>query len=168
MIVSFSIPEMLPAIWEGLREIDGKPRTLPCLHDRATKAWLRDTIVAAGAHRASPTHVKRQTIRRFSSHWLRLVDNPLAYNLHLYWKSRHPTERRFLAEVPCQQAYLITIERHSQGEGFDVQVEDDKRPLPLEYMATLFLHDGFKSGRAFRDYFVPQPGDRFAGVLIRW
>ncbi|MGD9766814.1 MAG: hypothetical protein AB7U62_04150 [Pseudolabrys sp.] len=28
--------------------------------------------------------------------------------------------------------------------------------------------DGFESAEAFRDYFVPNPGDRFDAILFKW
>lgn len=160
MIVSFSVPRMLPLIWNGLVQInEARPGSVPQVRDRDTCAWIasqRQEVKQFDFER-----VKRQTIRLITSdHWLKVVENPGRYMLDLYWKNQYAPERRRLATVPCRSAERITIENI------------DGRALvmpPDDCISSDVAHaDGFDSFQQFRDYFVPKPRDRVNGVILRW
>lgn len=156
MILSFSAPEMLPYIRNGIVQAKG---------------------VSVGGAR-----VKRQTIRREgeqSRRVLKLLDDRGAfpYRLHLYWKSRAP-DREFLGvfEPECAKAAPILIEhvvtrreppfiRIVALGATSVFSEDN---WPNKTFSDFSYADGFDSPEAFRDYFVPNPGDVFKGIVYRW
>jgi len=166
MLISFSEQPMLPYIRDGIRQANGED--------------------VRGAR------VKRQTIRQRGARaadlldWCRAHDTrTIPYDLHLWWKSRTP-DRLFLGavrnisiwpieilhscvippeggEYPCIRidgphgwrdgdTTLFWSPGHAGGEGFAAEA----------------YADGFDSPEAFRDYFVPNFGDRFDAVLFRW
>jgi hypothetical protein len=169
MILSFNIIDMLPYVWNGLVQIDeARPGSVPQVRNPVAAQWITER------RNESPngmdfTRVKRQTIRALTSdHWLKLVDNPDRYKLDLYWKNQYAPERRRLATVACKGAQVIWIEHGHLG----VTTIGSETSLPTNGDGSegdeLWHRDGFDNLRAMRDYFVPKPGDRFAGVLIRW
>lgn len=167
MLISFSVPAMLPYIRAGLRQRRGED--------------------------VGGVRVKRQTIRRLGPRGLRLlqhdpIGHTIPYDLQLWWKSRTP-QRELIGEVRIEdggaRVYGIDI-LHSEI------VEPGGRRHPCiridgprgwrEGDVTLFWspgdapgpfhdeahRDGFDSAEAFRDYFVPNDGDRFPAILFKW
>lgn len=162
MILSFSVPAMRPMIEAGLREMRGELQP--------------------------GTRVKRQTIRARGPRADKLLreSRTVGYNLHLWWKSRTP-ERALIGVVRAGSATVWPIEiLHTTVE--------DPGAAPRQILrldgprgwrtgdAMIFWSplrggpafedearaDGFDTVEAFRDWFVPKPGDRFAGILYRW
>lgn len=165
MLLSFSEPSMRPYVEAGIRQANG---------------------VVVGDLR-----VKRQTIRRRGSRGERLIElaknacwtHP--YDLHLWWKSR-TKEREHLGTISGgSRIYPITI-LHSFVEPMNrpkypvVRIDgpqgwrdgDAMLFWSPNYGGRSFteeaIADGFNSAEAFRDYFVPNLGDRFDGVLFKW
>ena len=164
MLLSFSVPEMLPWIRAGIRQARGEP--------------------VSG-------RVKRQTIRRLGPRGQMVLDHAsracwtCPYDLHLWWKSR-TAERELLGVIAggCR-VYPVTI-LHSTVEppgkppyeciridgprgwrkGDDVLFWSPGDP-PGQFLAEAQA-DGFDSMEAFRDFFVPKLGDVFEGVLFKW
>lgn len=164
MILSFSVPAMLPYIEAGIRQHAGED--------------------------VDAERVKRQTIRRRGPRAEKLlgwdtIAHTQPYDLHLWWKSRTPQRRHLGTIAGGSKVYPITI-LHSTVE------PPDGPPYPIiridgprgwrEGDAMLFWSgdysdpafraearaDGFDSAQAFRDYFVPNLGDRFEGILFKW
>lgn len=140
MLLSFSVDYMRPMIVEGLLQC-GKP---PGYKDTGKR-------------------VKRQTIRERGPRANRL----LAYGkrpdmaLHLWWKSR-TKEREFIGSVSKWSVSPITIEN-----------QNGALIIECHQMATMTrdefsLADGFNGLSDFRDYFVPNIGDSFNGILYKW
>ncbi|WP_316214325.1 hypothetical protein [Bradyrhizobium sp. SZCCHNR2032] len=166
MILSFSVPAMLPYIRAGLWQLRGK--------------------------NIDEARVKRQTIRSLGprAHTLLAWDpigHTIPYDLQLWWKSRTP-QRELLGEVNCGRVRVYQIEiLHSRiepvrGEPYPCIRIDGPRGW-REGDATLFWSpgddaasdfareayaDGFDSPAAFRDFFVPNMSDRFDAILIKW
>lgn len=161
MLLSFSVPVMLPYIRAGLRQRAGE--------DVGGERVKRQTIRACGPrNQALLDHAK-------SAGWTIYQD------LHLWWKSR-TTEREFLGKVDPvgTRIYPINI-LHStvtnpDGSSYPVVRIDGPR-------GSLFWSEGYERGgafereayvdgfdtpQAFRDFFVPNVGDRFDGVLFKW
>jgi hypothetical protein len=110
------------------------------------------------------TRTKRQTIRRWSPHWARVIGHEEAFPLHLWWKSR-TADRCFLGRVPCLDAREVVI--INQGGNVNIGDATETKPKIWRDGAVWYL-DGFDRFEQFRDYFVPNPGDQFKGVLLRW
>ncbi|UPT93916.1 hypothetical protein J4G48_0031905 [Bradyrhizobium barranii subsp. apii] len=167
MLISFSEPPMLPYIRAGLRQRRGED--------------------IAGVR------VKRQTMRKLGERGRKLLEwdpigHSIPYDLHLWWKSR-TTERELIGEVRVQdggiRVYALNI-LHSEiinpdGSRYPVCRIDGPRGWragdamlfwspgdePNAFCAETFA-DGFDSPAAFRDYFVPNLGDRFDAILFKW
>lgn len=168
MLLSFSVPEMLPMIARGIAQV----------------------------HRAAEEgRVKRQTIRRRGLRAELLIERAseaswtIPYDLHCWWKSRTP-DGYCIGVVPCQhvRVYPITI-LHSSVEpthapdypclringprgwrdGDDVLFwsPSDGSGIETAFGREAFA-DGFDSVEAFRDFFVPNLGDRFEAILFKW
>lgn len=144
MILSFSIPNMRPYIEAGIRQ-------------------------AKGEHVSE--RVKRQTIRELKpgGRYEHLLNN-LKYiepvDLHIWWKSRTP-EREKLGTVRLLSVERIII----RNQGGILQVcREAYPPGPMsDYgIVRLARADGFNGTVRFADFFVPNPGDVFNGVLIKW
>lgn len=159
MLISFSVPKMLPYIRAGLLQ------------------RLGDSIYNE--------RVKRQTIRRLGTRGkqLLLARDPLTheipYDLHLWWKSRTP-ERELIGVVRAEngpaRVYQLTIKRYESsceisGEsGWRTGLQtlawysgDEPNAFSAETDA-----DGFDSPKEFRDFFVPNRCDRFDAILTKW
>lgn len=152
MLLSFSVTAMRPWIVNGLIQ-RGNP---PGYVDKGER-------------------VKRQTIRADGPRAQRLLEvarlNGWKHpgRLDLWWKSR-TKERQSLGCVTGFELYPVLISHHdivavdSPGVGF-------LKWSPAAGGADLVkfaLADGFDSVEAFRDFFVPQHGDRFVGVVFKW
>lgn len=165
MLLSFSEPSMKQFVIDGLAQANGREIT---------------------------SRVKRQTIRRRGARGVRLLREAetagplLWYELHLWWKSR-TQEREFFGVAKPAWVYPIHI-LHSTVEPLD----RPKYPLVRVVLpgtvygegqncgfwsatdeggglvSKVAHDDGFESVAAFRDYFVPNVGDEFTGILYRW
>lgn len=168
MLLSFSVPEMLPYIEAGIRQAQGED---------------------IGAAR-----VKRQTIRRRGKRYDAMLAAArrsgwwLPADLHLWWKSRRP-ERRHLGTIkgvcriypvtilhsftqspsgPKQTIYRIDGPRGwRDGDGDDMLFWSPGAGEHSGFAQEAF-NDGFESPQDFCDYFVPNMGDCFEGALLRW
>lgn len=168
MLISFSVPIMRPWIYAGLHQRCG---------------------VDLG-----PTRVKRQTIRARKARAEKLlaydpVGHTITHDLHLWWKSRTP-EREKIGEVEQGdgpiRVYPIDL-WHTYVEPMNAErypcVRINGPRGWREGDATLFWSpgddpacglareayaDGFDSPEAFRDYYVPNMGDRFDAILFKW
>lgn len=163
MLLSFSIPSMRPMIEAGLRQLHGED---------------------IGIER-----VKRQTIRAMGPRSQKLLQHDpggqtIPYDLHLYWKSRTP-ERALLGVVPAARARVQQVRVERIGKSGDIpehvnfwrwQAMSTAPRLWTSYVGTPAdtgfaieaFADGFFSAQAFADFFVPQCGDRFDGIIFRW
>lgn len=167
MLLSFSVPEMLPMLRAGLAQCRGE--------DVGTK------------------RVKRQTIRQYGPRAERLlahdpIGHTIPYDLHLWWKSRTP-DRALIGTIPCGippvRVYRLDIWHTSikpVGEPAYPCIRIDGPRGWRNGDAMLFWSpnhgghlfeqetraDGFDSAEAFRDFFVPNPGDRFDAILFKW
>jgi hypothetical protein len=167
MLLSFSVPKMLPWIENGLRQYAGEDVT---------------------------GRVKRQTIRATGPRYellLRCAGDPVVLQvatLHLWWKSR-TKERRSLGDVKNFRIRPITITREADEENdcdyMMVKIAGDDGPAALwmEWIPSksitalhewkggigkLIYDDGFDSFDDFAEFFVPNVGDVFKGVLLQW
>ncbi|NEV79289.1 hypothetical protein DYI24_19855 [Rhodopseudomonas sp. BR0C11] len=165
MLISFSEASMLPYIRAGIRQARGED--------------------------VRGERVKRQTIRGRGQRAEKLlacdpVGHTIPYSLDLWWKSRTP-EREHLGGIDCSLVRVWPIEIwHSFIEYTDGSTSECIRINgPRGWRdgdAVLFWSpgdaagafaaeayaDGFDSPEAFRDYFVPNRGDRFDAVLFKW
>ncbi|MDZ4382827.1 MAG: hypothetical protein U0942_15960 [Parvibaculum sp.] len=159
MMLSFSIPAMRPMIEAGLRQ-------------------------RAGEELPEAARVKRQTIRARGPVWQRVLAGTeggrdlggrVERDLHLWWKSR-TKERALMGVVRGFEIYPVTISRDDDAKYVIVQhpgayIVGQPTRLRLAWSPEIFdfaLADGFEHAEAFADFFVPRPGDRFAGALIKW
>lgn len=164
MMLSFSEPGMLPYVRAGIRQAAGED---------------------VGGER-----VKRQTIRRRGPRAEQLLaHDPIAgttpYIFNLYWKARTP-QCEHLGDVSCVRVVAIEI-LHSRVEPTDRAPYQSLRICGRRHWNddgddTLFwahgdadsgfcrfaFNDGFETVEAFREYFVPNFGDRFEAILYRW
>lgn len=163
MLISFSEAPMLPYIRAGIEQ-----------------AWGEDV----GGER-----VKRQTIRRRGPRAEKLlafdpIGHTIPYDLDLWWKSRTQA-RELLGRVSDVRIWPIDI-LHStieQTNGAVTQCIRINGPRGWRkgdavlfwspgdepgLLASEAYADGFDSAEAFRDYFVPNLGDRFDAVLFKW
>jgi len=164
MMLSFTIDSMRPKIEAGLRE-------------RAVTGFPRP------AGYQSTEEVKRQTIRFRGPVWQRVLaeakNGIVERDLHLWWRSRTKNRERLgvvrsfsiepvtilrpSAATCCIQLGNMTLEAPADGS------ISSALPSPLLYVAHSFAHaDGFDSFKDFVRFFVPGPGDRFPGALIKW
>jgi len=149
MLLSFSHDDMRPMIVNGLRQLAGEP---------IGRGW-----------------VKRQTIREFGPMNQKLFGDKLHLSdltLHLWWKSRTPARFKF-GEVTGRGTRIEISNRLGPHSGRSwVVVEDQGKAnlwtLGMPSMEDFALADGFNSEDDFREYFVPEPGDVFDGVLFQW
>jgi len=140
MLLSFSHDDMRPMILNGLRELAGEP---------TSGAWI-----------------KRQTIRAFGPmnqklFWGKSYLSGLT--LHLWWKSR--TAERFKFGQVTGRGTRVTI--RNIGPEIVVVIHATQKMSGMEVHAFAQA-DGFTNLDAFIDYFVPQTGDVFRGVLFQW
>lgn len=172
MLISFSVEKMRPYIEAGIRQAKGED--------------------VGGAR------VKRQTIRRMGPRWREIVevvqrhDFYFPADLHLWWKSRTPQRERLgvIGQTIATniRIYPITIKYRMEtfsGEPDAVPTLWVKGPegwrdglrhiFTTDFDSTLdgpvkrvARADGFDSVSEFKDYFVPNLGDVFEGVLIKW
>ncbi len=145
MLLSFSETSMLPYVRAGIRQALGED--------------------------VGDIRVKRQTIRRRGPRAERLLRcDPIAQTislpLHLWWKSRTP-KRELLGIIPAQLVRVYAMEIAHKPSGTCIY---QLMPLGVESLdvAVEAFFDGFDSPEAFRDYFVPNPGDRFDAILFKW
>jgi hypothetical protein len=168
MLLSFSVPAMLPMIERGLRQRAG------------------EGLIGGVAE----TRVKRQTIRKMGPRAVDMLERAAEnewncpYDLHLWWKSR-TKQRAHLGTVQGAKVYPIEIEhkllstvrmilpRALAGDGvlyganiltFWSETRQEGRSTFEEFAYA----DGFDSGRDFVRFFVPNKGDRFEGVVFKW
>lgn len=166
MIISFSVPVMLPMIRAGLAQREGD--------------------ISVG-------RVKRQTIRAMGPRAVRLLamarerSNTIPYDLHLWWKSR-TAERYLIGTVPASHGISVfhinivhTEVNNPDGSNYPICRIDGPHGWragdsmlfwspgnePNGFAIEAF-NDGFDSPEAFRDYFIPNVGDRFDAILFKW
>lgn len=169
MILSFSVDAMRPYLEAGARQALGED--------------------VGGAR------VKRQTIRRRGPRaeamlkWDTICGTH-PYDMHLWWKSR-TDERALIGAIPNLspkariRIYPITILHSSVkpviGEEYQcIKIDGCHRwdkdnscyfwspDHGGDSFETFARADGFETVAAFRDYFVPNRGDVFNGVLYTW
>lgn len=163
MMLSFTIDSMRSKIEAGLRE-------------RAVTGFPRP------AGYQSTEDVKRQTIRFRGPVWQRVLaeakNGIVERDLHLWWRSRTKNRER-LGTVRGFGIEPITISRegafcgiYMQERGLIGALADGSVPAlpdPGVILAHAFARaDGFDSFTDFARFFVPKPGDRFPGALIKW
>lgn len=171
MMLSFSMPSMRPMIEAGLREraVTGFPPS--------REGASADRPAAQGGSRT-----KRQTIRHRGPVWQRMIaeaiNGRVERDLHLWWKSRS-SERELLGVVRGFHIEAIAIE-NCAGDCLihrpsitSCAPADGSSPSALPDVEFMLAHamardDGFEDFAAFARYFAPNPGDRFAGALIKW
>lgn len=170
MLLSFSIPTMRPMIHAGLMQRRG--------------------------YDVGGARVKRQTIRKLGARGRVLLEHArgagwtIPYDLHLWWKSRTP-ERELIGVASYETAthpiyaYPInilhsTVQPTHSTEYPVVRIDGPRGWRSGDSMLfwskgdgdNAFVSearaDGFDNAEAFRDYFVPNIGDRFDGVLFKW
>lgn len=164
MILSFSVPAMLPYLRAGIDQAQGKE--------------------------IGDARVKRQTIRARGPRAEKLlawdtIAHTHPYDLHLWWKSRTPQRKHLGTIRGGGRIYAITIlhsftqspggpkEQCLKIDGCHQWDEGDScyfwGPEHGGEKFAAFAHaDGFESPEAFRDYFVPNLGDKFEGVMFKW
>jgi hypothetical protein len=170
MLLSFSVPVMRPWIVAGLQQRLG---------------------VDVGDQR-----VKRQTMRRYGPRAEKLlahdpIGHSIPHDLHLWWKSR--TAERALLGIAKQgqgdrpiRIYALDIWHTFIAPTRGARIPCIRINGPRGWRdgdAVLFWSpgdsadcgfareahaDGFDSPEAFRDFFVPNMGDRFGAILIKW
>lgn len=170
MLLSFSLPDMLPNLVLGLDEagaLAGKP-TAP-LFDWAAHVCGGGRTV--WAHADATTGPKRQTIRAFNpatssarSPYRRAAPGGTA---HLWWKSRVPDEKRKLGVVRLQGVRRVAMQRYYVGPPKVVTLERG-RWADVPNLDAFARADGFPDVEAMADWFVPEPGDSFQGVVLSW
>lgn len=135
---------------------------------------MREMVVYGAQQRAGidvgGARVKRQTIRGLGPRNGRLLDRArrndwhLDYDLTLWWKSRTPVRCR-LGEVIRSEGMPIFLQPiaidHTPGFSYFLRVDG-------YHVEALAEADGFDSPEEFRDFFVPNLGDRFEGVMFKW
>lgn len=173
MLLSFSVDSMRPMIKAGLRQRAGE--------DVGSERVKRQTIRHRGPR------AEKLLAHAKDAGWT------IPYDLHLWWKSR-TKDREFLGCVshddrPFQFIRCWWIEiLHSSveppgGEPYQcIRVCAPRGVIhPHDGMAfwspgqgagctieQFARADGFETVEAFRDFFVPNDGDRFQAILFRW
>lgn len=168
MLLSFSVPSMLPMIRAGLRQRAGE--------------------------RVGGERVKRQTMRALGPRAEKLlsydpIGHTIPYDLDLWWKSRTPA-REHLGKVKAENGCFIKVYKLDIMHSFVEPTNAPKYPVvringprgwrhgdptcwwspgdaPSAFGLEAF-NDGFDSPEEFRDYFVPNMGDRFDAILFKW
>lgn len=174
-LISFSIPEMLPMVLAGLADVT-KETGHGVNNVLDAQLWASNEFPQEAEAWVHCQRRKRQTCRRFDfnqdhsrSPWARLERGD---RLSLWWKSR-TANRRFLGSAKVASVSFVRIENLA---GFMVVypvVKDLKtgryghRADTLDTRQFAF-EDGFASLDECRDFFVPNEGDVFEGVLIKW
>ncbi|WP_315804058.1 hypothetical protein [Bradyrhizobium sp. SZCCHNS3002] len=169
MLISFSVPAMRPWIVAGLQQRRG---------------------VDVGDQR-----VKRQTYRGYGPRAEQLLawdenGGTIPYDLHLWWKSR-TRERELLGIAKQGDGDPIRVYHLDIWHTYVEPMNADRYPCvringpygwrdgdpvlfwspgdaPGSAFAAEACADGFDSPEAFRDFFVPNMGDRFDAILIKW
>lgn len=162
MLLSFSVAEMRPYVEAGLRERAGE--ALP-----------------------PETRVKRQTVRVRGPNWQRVIaeadeEGRVGRDLHLWWKSR-TKDRALLGVVRGFHIFPVSFEHRTyRGDAYcnmalergstvsaEIGGPVSALPTPSQLIANTFARaDGFDALEDFVPFFVPKPGDRFVGALIKW
>jgi hypothetical protein len=173
MLISFSVAEMLPYIRAGIRQASG---------EHVIERVKRQTIRTRGAR------AEKLLAHAGEANWT------IPYDLHLYWCSRSP-KGKFLGLVEHVRVYPIEM-LHSSVQPADGRPEYQclKIELPRAFpdsnwqfwspqdgglrdgrlapdangFARFAYKDGFDSVEAFRDFFVPNRGDHFKGIVFTW
>lgn len=164
MLLSFSVPDMLPWIRAGIRQAKGEPVSGRVKRQTIRRRGPRADALLKHAEQASWTH---------------------GYDLHLWWKSRTP-ERESLGvveggswvypitilhssiELPGQEPYpCLRIDGPRGWRQGDAALFWSPGNPPGPFLAEA-MADGFDTVESFRDYFVPNQGDVFEGVLFKW
>ncbi len=171
MLLSFSHPDMLPFVRAGIAQANGAD--------------------------VGDTRVKRTTIRKMGPRYQSLlVRGYEGIRLHHWWKSRTPLREK-LGEAGLLTIERIGIERVSHGGDGEEWVRIDGRsrlfemfdahgalqwssianpaslsplepPRDFEGVCSIAYADGFTSLHDFADFFVPNLGARFEGVVLKW
>ncbi|MDF1627016.1 MAG: hypothetical protein P1U84_12095 [Parvibaculaceae bacterium] len=152
MLLSFSIPAMRPMIENGLREIAGEP---------------------------VDGRTKRQTIRRYGPAYQRLFRHGTAderwslddLQLDLWWKSRTPG--RVKLGQTTGVASRVTVKRLNRYAFALIAADTSTFGMLARYQnmdreGSVWHADGFDSAVDFMNYFTPNEGDVFDGVLFQW
>lgn len=139
MLLSFSVDSMLPMIRAGLRQAANE--------DVGTERVKRQTIRQRGP-RAEVLLTRT------------ILDGVCLFPLHLWWKSRTPG-REFLGKVERFQLWPVLITNNGGMAVFSVGLKGIA-------LGDCWTPDGFDSHAEFREYFVPNKGDRYDGVLFKW
>lgn len=152
MLLSFSVPEMLPYVCAGIRQAQGE--------DVGIERTKRQTI----RHRGPRAEMLLKQVILRTKH---------LGTLHLWWKSRTPA-REFLGKIEGFQLVPIEIWHRTNGQ-CDIRSSEfanvSWNPDGNEHGPTFDQFakaDGFDGAQSFRDYFVPDAGDVFSGVLFKW
>jgi hypothetical protein len=146
-------------------------------------SYVRAGIRQALGEDVGDERVKRQTIRLRGKRAAQLlrwdpVGHTIALALHLYWKSRTPKRER-LGVIPAQLVRVYELEiQHLHDGGLRIAGPQAWRDggaifwspgrVGCAHVASESRSGGFDSPEAFRDYFVPNPGDRFDAILFKW
>ena len=177
MLLSFSIPEMLPAILLGAHQADYNQDMTPALV--AAQSTLNKPL--SQLRGVTP---KRQTIRRYDfenpnlkSPYSRVKPGDMA---DLWWKSR-TAERFKIGRAPINSVEYVKIYRSKQPARHGRAAGSVRLYTPnghvyshldaggnINEITALAQADGFPSAAEFWDYFAPNPSDTFKGVLIKW
>lgn len=169
MLISFSLPIMLPMVVNGLiaAKVAGHGKLA-----LDVERWLHDTFPAETA--TAGRRVKGQTIRTHNATGRsNYANRRQGDRLDIWWKSRTPGRRK-LGEVilPVDPIQIRIIHREG-GIPAAFSVEPGQaaalaRPWSDMEVEAVALADGFDSVTAFRDFFAPLPGDSFTGWLVKW
>ncbi|NPU69985.1 hypothetical protein HL667_33690 [Bradyrhizobium sp. 83012] len=176
MLLSFSVPAMRPYIEAGLRQRRGE-------------------YIGAARVKRQTIRARKARAEKLLAH--DPMGHSIPYDLQLWWKSRTP-ERELLGEVragvPCGEHWLgvrvyaleilqTFIEPMHGARVPRIRINGPRgwrtgdstvwwSPGDTPDLAAAFAReayaDGFDSPEAFRDYFVPNMGDRFDAILIKW
>lgn len=172
MLLSFSLPDMLPELIDGLYG----DYLQPC--DRARYKEQSDWCEQIMGLRAEDRHTpKMQTIRAYHpdtsparSPYRTVKPGDTA---HIWWKSR-TAERRKLGSPTITGVQTVRLSNHAGS--FVIALPTNSNALldaagiiaSRDGQNAFARADGFKDARSMRDYFVPKDGDVFHGVLISW
>jgi hypothetical protein len=165
MILSFSIEAMRPMIVAGLRQRRGEVDYLG-----ATMRVKRQTVRALGP-RNKLLLERAKRANKETGVWA------LDYDLQCWWKSRTP-ERELLGDALRVHGPIIVMPvtiRRTDVPRLSVELpgvmavwHDLLSDIETSGVAEFAQADGFDTVAAFRDFFVPNPGDQFRGALFKW
>jgi hypothetical protein len=164
MLISFSVPKMLPMLINGLLIREGTSSGCSVTPDVVD--WYNDTI------RHKYNLPRLQEVARSKFQTIRAQGADLRYTtnhkngLDIWWKSR-TSERKKLGVIDkgCWKFECIRMEHI--GCRVDILVG----PWIVRSVAKkrqLAIADGFDNVTEFYKYFTPEPGDQFSGFLIKW